>query len=856
MDVVPGMNLTHEEARTRSELLSVSSYDVSLDVTGGPETFTSRTVVRFSCNQAGAASFIDLVARSVSAVTLNGQSLDPTEVFDGVRLQLPELAAENVLDVTAEPVYMNTGEGLHRFVDPVDDEVYLYSQFEVADSRRVFAVFEQPDLKATFTFTVTAPEHWTVVSVNPTPEPEPAGSGTAVWRFEPTPLLSSYVTAVIAGPYHVERREHVSRDGRVIPLAVYCRRSLADHLDTDEIVQITTQGFSFFEEMFDLPYPFAKYDQLFVPEFNAGAMENAGAVTFLETYVFRSEVPQAIIERRALTILHELAHMWFGDLVTMRWWNDLWLNESFAEWASTVAQAEATRWPWAWTTFSTAEKSWAYRQDQLGTTHPIVALIRDLEDVEVNFDGITYAKGASVLKQLVAYVGRDEFVQGLRRYFKAHAWRNTELADLLRELEVTSGRDLASWSADWLQQAGVNTLRPVVEVDDSGVITAVSIEQSAPESHPILREHRLAIGGYDLRDGKLVRTTRVELDVRGESTPVTELVGRPRPDLLLVNDDDLAYAKIRLDQHSLATAVDHLDAFDSSMPRALILGASWDMTRDAEMAPRDFVELVLDNVAAETDSSVQRILLAQMNTASRFYSDPTRRAALDQVITAQLRELTLAAEPGSDAQLQLLTAYAGSATSASDTAYVRDLLEGEQELPGRVIDTDLRWALLGSLVAAGAAAPAEIEAELERDNTAAGQRHAASARAAIPTPEAKLAAWNSVVDNDDLPNALQEAAILGFGRVHDAALLEPFVEKYFESIGPAWQSRTNDSAQKIVVGLFPVLLSSPALAARTQAWLDGPGAEPDTPPSLVRLVSENRDTVVRAVRAQERDAQA
>jgi aminopeptidase N len=849
------MNLTHEEARERAETISVTSYDVSLDVTTGAETFASRTQVRFACRRPGSSTFIDLVARRVHTVTLNGRSLDPAEVFDGIRLQLPDLAEDNLLEVHADAIYMNTGEGLHRFVDPVDGEVYLYSQFEVADSRRVFAVFEQPDLKATFTFSVTAPDHWTVVSVNPTPEPEPAGQGTAVWRFEPTPVLSSYVTAVIAGPYHREQRELTSRDGRVIPLGVFCRASLAEHLDTDEIVQVTTQGFAFFEEMFDLPYPFAKYDQLFVPEFNAGAMENAGAVTFLESYVFRSQVPEAIVERRALTILHELAHMWFGDLVTMRWWNDLWLNESFAEWASTIAQVEATRWPWAWTTFNSAEKAWAYRQDQLGTTHPIVATIRDLEDVEVNFDGITYAKGAAVLKQLVSYVGREEFVQGLRRYFKAHAWSNTELGDLLRELEVTSGRDLAAWSADWLQQAGVNTLRPVVESGPDGIITSAYVDQTAPEDHPVLREHRLAIGGYDLREGALVRTSRIELDVSGPRTAVPGLVGQRRPDLLLVNDDDLAYAKIRLDPESLARTAGHLSSFASSMPRALILGASWDMTRDAELAAHDFVDLVLENVAAESDSSVQRILLAQLWSSTRFYSNPARRPALSAHVTARLRELTSSAAPGSDAQLQLLTAFAGSATSPADTSYVRDLLEGEQELTGRVIDTDLRWALLTALVSAGAAAPAEIEAELERDNTAAGQRHAATARASIPTPEAKLAAWSSVVDNDDLPNALQEAAIVGFGRVHDPALLEPFVERYFDSIVPAWQTRTNDSAQKIVVGLFPTLLSSQALADRTQAWLDGPGAAADIPPSLVRLVSENRDTVVRAVRAQLRDAE-
>jgi aminopeptidase N len=856
MGVVPGMNLTHDEARERAAMITDATYDVSLDLTTGPETFRARTVVRFASSRTGAPTFIDLVARSVQSVRLNGVELDPAEVFDGVRLQLPSLEADNELDVVADAVYMNTGEGLHRFVDPVDDEVYLYSQFEVADSRRVFAVFEQPDIKGVFTFTVTTPDHWTVVSVSPTPDPEPAGEGRSTWRFAPTPLLASYVTAIIAGPYHVERSELTSRDGRVIPLSVLCRRSLARYLDAEEIAQITRQGFGHFEEMFDLPYPFEKYDQIFVPEFNAGAMENAGAVTFLESYVFRSAVTEAMIERRALTILHELAHMWFGDLVTMRWWNDLWLNESFAEWASTVAQAEATRWPWAWTTFSTAEKSWAYRQDQLGTTHPIVANIRDLEDVEVNFDGITYAKGASVLKQLVAYVGREEFVQGLRRYFKDHAWQNTELADLLRELEVTSGRDLAAWSEEWLQTAGVNTLRPLISVDSDGLMTQVVIEQTAPEDHAVLRAHRLAVGAYDLQGDRLVRTSRVELDVAGAATEVAELVGRPRPDLLLVNDDDLAYAKIRLDAHSLATAVGHLGAFEQSMPRALILGASWDMTRDGEMAAREFVTLLLDNIAAETDSSVQRTLLAQMTTSARIYSAPDHRAALSGRITARLRQLLDEAAAGSDSQLQLLTAYASWATSADDTAYVRDLLEGERTLPGREIDTDLRWALLTGLVSAGAAAPAEIEAELERDNTAAGQRHAVAARASVPTRAAKDAAWASVVDNDDLPNALQDAAILGFNRVHDPELLSPYVERYFATLIPSWRARTNDSAQRIVIGLFPVALASQELVDRTQAWLDQHAGADDTPQSLVRLVSENRDTVVRALHAQRRDAEA
>ncbi len=850
---MPGMNLTRDEARERSRILDVSSYDVDVDLTTGDQTFRSETTVRFSCAEPGASTFIDLVARTVHAVRLNGRDLDPATVADGVRVQLDDLEAENELHVVADCVYMNTGEGLHRFVDPVDKEVYLYSQFEVADSRRVFAVFEQPDLKATFRFTVTGRDHWTVVSNSPTPEPEKLPEAKAVWRFEPTAVLASYVTALIAGPYHVERDEVTSSDGRTIPLAVLCRASLAEHLDADNVVRVTKQGFEYFEKVFDLPYPFTKFDQIFVPEFNAGAMENAGAVTFLETYVFRSKVSGALVERRGLTILHELAHMWFGDLVTMRWWDDLWLNESFAEWASTSCQVANTEWPWAWTTFGTAEKSWAYRQDQLPSTHPIVADIRDLEDVEVNFDGITYAKGASVLKQLVFYVGEEQFVEGLRRYFRAHAWGNTELDDLLRELEATSGRDLREWSAQWLQRAGVNTLRPVVETDDEGRLTSVVIEQTAPADHDILRDHRLAVGCYDVVDGRLERTDRVELDVRGASTPVPQLVGRKCPDLLLVNDDDLAYAKIRLDDRSFDTAVAHLDGFGSSMPRSLVLGAAWDMTRDAESSPRGFVDLALTAIAGETDSTVLRILLAQLTTAAQVYVAPEHRAEVVRHVTDRLRSLLERAEPGSDQQLQLMGAFAGLACSEQDVDLLRGLLDGTQSLPGLAVDTDMRWTLLTGLVGAGAAGDDEIDREQDRDDTANGRRSAALARAARPCAETKQQAWASVVDSDELPNAVQESVILGFGRVHDAELLRPFVDRYFAAIEDVWSTRTNEIAQQIVIGLYPTRLADQALVDSSDAWL---AEHPDAVPALRRLVSENRDGVARALRVQERDRTA
>lgn len=864
---MPGENLTRAEAAERASVVRTHAYDVALDLTTSPRTFGSTTTVRFSATP-GASTFVDLIASQVHEVVLNGRSLDPADVVADARIRLDDLAEENELRVVADCAYMHTGEGLHRFVDPVDDEVYLYSQFEVADSRRVFAVFEQPDLKAEFTFTVTAPAHWTVVSNYPQvgdAERVPGGQnrnggrdeGTATWRFAPTPRISSYITAVIAGPYHGEHDELTSADGRTIPLGVYCRASLAQHLDTDDILDVTRAGFRFYEEKFGVAYPFAKYDQLFVPEFNAGAMENAGAVTFLESYVFRSKVPEATVERRAVTILHELAHMWFGDLVTMRWWDDLWLNESFAEYASTLATAEATRWTAAWTTFSSLEKSWAYRQDQLPSTHPIVADMRDLEDVEVNFDGITYAKGASVLKQLVAWVGQEQFFAGVRAYFQQHAWGNTQLRDLLSELERTSGRDLTAWSALWLEQAGVTLLRPELEVDDAGTITSFAVLQEVPDEHPTQRPHRLAVGGYDVQDvdgsPRLVRTVRVELDVDGPRTEVPELVGRARPDLLLVNDDDLAYAKVRLDPQSMATAIAHLGAFTDSLPRTLVWAAAWDATRDGETPARDFVDLVLGNVAHETDSSVVLVLLRQLATTLDLYVAPEHRAAAQVAAADRLLALADAAPAGSDQQLQLLKAFAGRARTDAQLDAVADVLDGRRSLAGLTVDTDLRWELLTALVAGGRAGDTDVAAQLSEDATATGQRAAAAARAALPTPEAKERAWAAVVTGDELPNALQAATISGFARVHDVALLLPWVEPYFADLERVWTDKTNEMAQNVVLGLYPTLLADHPdvdVLGATDAWL---AEHPDAAPALRRLVAESRDGVRRALAAQEAD---
>jgi aminopeptidase N len=849
------MNLTRAEARERAALIAVDSYEVSLDLTRGEKVFGSTTAVKFTAVP-GSSTFIDAVTHAVHSVTLNGRELDPATVSDGVRIQLPELSANNELLVVAEAPYMNTGEGLHRFVDPVDNEVYLYTQFEVPDSRRMFAVFEQPDLKASFTFTVTAPSHWDLVSNSPTPVPVETLPGTdggarSVWEFAPTPRLSSYVTALIAGPYQSVRSEVTSADGRIIPLGLLARKSLMQYLDADNIFDLTRQGFAFFEEQFGCPYPFEKYDQLFVPEFNAGAMENAGAVTIMEGYVFRGKVTDAQVERRAITVLHELAHMWFGDLVTMRWWNDLWLNESFAEYMSHLAAVENTRFGHAWTTFASVEKSWAYRQDQLPTTHPIFAEINDLQDVEVNFDGITYAKGASVLRQLVAWVGPEEFMAGVREYFGKHAWQNTELSDLMAELEKASGRDLDRWGQLWLETAGVNTLTPELAVGEDGAISSFAILQSAVASEPTLRPHRLAVGFYNLNGaGKLERVHREELDVDGERTLVPALAGLPRPDLVLLNDDDLAYAKVRLDPVSLATATAHLKDFSESLPRTLVWGSAWDAARDGETPARGYVELILANIAEESDSSVILVQLRQLATTLAFYVAEEHKEAAAVAAADRLWELAASVPAGSDAQLQFVKSYALLARSAGQLDNVAGLLEGSLTLAGLTVDQDLRWELLASLVTGGRAGQGQIDAELEHDNTSTGQNAAALATAAIPTPEAKAAAWEAIVVKGELSNALQGSAVSGFTRVLDASLLEPYSEKYFEAVPGIVADRTHALAQQIVVGLYPAQLTTQATVDRTDEFL---ASLPDDSTALRRMMLENRDGVARALRAREAD---
>ena len=849
-------NLTRNEAIERAALVTVQRYLIELDLTdrdGRPseKTFRSTTTVEFEALP-GADTYIDLAADRVHSAVLNGHAIDVSGYDESTGIGLKGLAPHNVLVVSADCRYSHTGEGLHRFVDPVDGHVYLYSQFETADAKRMFACFDQPDIKAAFDITVTAPAHWQVISNGALLSVAEHGEAR-VHTFATTARLSTYLVALIAGPY--ARWDDVYSDEHCeIPLGLFCRASLAPFMDHERLFTETKQGFDFYHTNFAVPYPFGKYDQLFVPEFNAGAMENAGAVTFLEDYVFRSKVTRATYERRAETVLHEMAHMWFGDLVTMRWWDDLWLNESFATFASVLCQADATEYSEAWTTFANVEKSWAYRQDQLPSTHPIAADIPDLHAVEVNFDGITYAKGASVLKQLVAYVGLEHFLAGLRDYFAAHAFGNATFDDLLGALERASGRDLSDWGRQWLKTTGLNTLRADFDVDADGKFTRFAITQGgATPGAGETRVHRLAVGIYDDAHGKLVRVHREEFDVAGPVTEVPALRGVPRGKLVLVNDDDLTYCSMRLDPESLRVATDRITDIAEPLPRTLLWSAAWEMTRDAELKARDFVALVMRGVEAETEVGVAQRLLMQAQSALNSYAEPGWTRTRGRLAFAnRLVELARAAEPGSDHQLAYTNALCSSVLAAHHLVLLADLLDRGPDqcgLAGLDIDTDLRWRIVTALAAGGhidADGPHTpfIDAEAMRDPTAAGKRHAATAAAARPQAEVKQRAWREVIEDDTLPNATARAIVTGWAQPGQGDVLKPFTATYFQAIGGLWERRSSEVAQTVVVGLYPSWDVSTAGLAAAGKFLGG-----ELPAALRRLVLEGRAGVERAVRA-------
>ena len=847
-------NLTRAEARHRAGLIETSAYAVEVDLSGrtvaDPETqFVSTSAITFTARESG-QTHVDLIGDHLVRAVLDGTDLDPA-CFTGARLPLTLAAGPHQLTVTAVCPYSRSGQGLHRFVDPADARSYLYTQFEAADARRMYACFEQPDLKARFTLTVLAPADWAVVGNTEVAETTEAGPGLRRTRFTETLPISTYLTALVAGDY--ARVPGPPLGQRQVPSALYCRQSVAEHLDAEEILAITRGGFEVFEQHFGVPYPFDKYDQVFVPEYNGGAMENVGCVVLRDEYLFRSKVTAASLDYRRNTILHELSHMWFGDLVTMRWWDDLWLKESFATWSASFAVGEQADDPeLSWAAFATSSKTSAYRQDQLPSTHPVAADIVDLNAVELNFDMITYAKGASLVAQLVSYVGRDAFLAGVRDYFATHAFGNTALTDLLDSLQRASGRDLSRWSAQWLETAGVNTLRLELVSDDAGAVTEAVLAQTAPPQHPTLREHRVALGLYGEQDGRLVRTGRIEQDLAGPRTPVPALVGQVRPDVVVVNDDDLTYAKIRLDPESLGAVLVGLPSVSSPLTRAVLWGGMWDICRDAELPAADYVDLVLRGVAAETDATAVRNLLNQASTAAYSYAPPSGRVKLAETWTSGLADLLAEAPAGSDLQLALARTFAAAADAGWSGDRLHRWWSGADLPDGLVLDTDLRWMLLANLSRLGTVGEAEIGAEQERDPSVTGSEQAAGARAAQPTAAAKAEAWRLAVESDEVTNTVQQAICTSFWLRGQDDVLLPYVDRYFaaaediSALRGVWADRGGALRKNALRWLFPWPTDKQAFLDRLDPWL----ARAALSDAARRIIDERRDDLVRALRCQ------
>lgn len=845
------LNLTRAEARARAALVKVQHYDISLDLSEGESTFSSITVVRF--HSGAGSTFIDLRAAKVSEVLLDGRDITPTVYSPEAGLPLDLTEGEHSLRITATCEYTHTGEGMHRFVDPADNEPYLYTQFETAFAKQVFACFDQPDMKATYSLQVITPLGWRVIGNGP--QQVDSSGERLIHTSQVDYPLSTYLVAVCAGPYHevtdtwrgtLTHHPETPADQPhelEVPLGIYCRKSLAEHLDAERLFTETKQGFDWYHEHFGMAYPFHKYDQIFCPEYNWGAMENAGCVTIRDEYVFASKVTGYLYERRADTVLHELAHMWFGDLVTMEWWDDLWLNESFATWAAALSQSEATEYRNAWVTFANVQKSWAYQQDQLPSTHPVFADAADVQTAEQNFDGITYAKGASLLKQLQAYVGRDAFLAGVRSHFANHAFNNATFADLLSTLAAASKRDLSGWANQWLTTTGITTLRPQFTVQNGCYLT-FDVAQSGGEP----RDHRIAIGLYSLIDGRVQRTHRVELDVAGATTPVPELKEVPVADLVVVNDDDLTYCTIGLDPESLRFITEHIGDISDPMPRTLCWSAAWEMTRNAQMRARDFLELVIRGAGAETEISVLERLLDQAGIAVTSYADPewareVGNARLSRFLLAGAR----AAEPGSDFQLAFVKALARVQLHEEALDFFREL-----DLAGLVVDRDLRWLALTALIAHGKVkdVTSTISGELSRDNSSTSQMFAERAQTAVNTAAAKLTAFESLTSGT-LSNLQLRHQLEGFTWAGSSPNLQQFNERFFELAPSIWAGGSSEIALKTLVGLYPSWDVSDAGLARADAFL----TSATHPAGLVRVISEERSRVERALRNRRYDGQ-
>ena len=839
--------ITRAETRARAELVSVQRYDIELDVTHGDSVFRSTSTIRFSCTAPGSASYVDLLAGpdGVASITLNGRELDPAKHFADGRISLPSLDASNTLTVVATLGYATPG--FHRSTDPVDGRTYTYTKFEPDHARRVYACFEQPDLKAPFAISLVAPAHWAVISTQPTPEPEPVGTDGAVarWSFPATPRLSTYLMHVTAGEYHVVRSAHTTPRGQTLPLALACRASLAEHLDAQaaELFALTGAGLDYFTALFAMDFPFAKYDQQFVPHYPAGATEHPAAVTVEDDMLFRSRATDAQHEQRAEMLLHEMAHMWFGDLVTMQWWDDLWLNESFAEWAGHQSTAAVTRFTGAWTTFANDRKSWGYSTDLEPGTHPIAAEVETVSEAMANFDGISYAKGASVLRQLIAHLGEEAFVRGLRTYFAEHAWGNTTLADFLRHLATASGKSLDAWADAWLRTERPNRLAADFTLGADGAFASFAVVQRTGEQEPAPRPHRLAIGLYRREAGRLVRVHRVEADVDGPRTEVPALVGQVQPDLVLVNDDDLTYALLDFDERSWATLVAGIGEFEDSLARAVCMTSATMLATQGTLPMPEFIRLTAAALESETSVAIGQSLRNTARRALLQLADPRWAQRGREVLADAALRMADAAEPGGDLQLDAVRLLAENAVSEPQLALTRGLYQGTVRLPGLEVTQQLRWSLLARLATAGLAGDAEIDAELERDRTDLGERAALAARAGIEDAAHKEAAWALLSGEEHPPPMTIVDVGFAFAQTADPALLAPFRDRYFAGLRTLWDNRLSFSKKATALLLFPSATVDEELLAQVDAFLE---ENKDADAALVRTLLEARDLARRA----------
>ncbi|WFB10082.1 aminopeptidase N [Streptomyces sp. LX-29] len=850
--------LTRDEAQNRARHLTVDRYLIDLDLTRGDEVFGSVTTLRFTAREDGVDTFVELDPAVLHRATLDGRDLDTASLADG-RLPLHGLAeGAHELRVEADMRYSHTGEGMHRFTDPADGETYLYTMCCMADAKTVFAAFDQPDLKAVFEVTVTAPPRWTVLGNGTAQRIGPPTSGH--WRLAPTPPISTYLMAVAAGPYHSVRTEH-----RGLPFGLHVRRSLAPYLDADadELFDITKRCFDRYHEIFAEPYPFDSYDQAFVPEFNSGAMENPGLVTFRDEFVYRSAVTEAERQTRAMVIAHEMAHMWFGDLVTMEWWDDIWLNESFAEYMGFQILTEATRYTATWADFGVRRKSWGYDADQRGSTHPVAPApdaVPDTAAARLNFDGISYAKGASALRQLVAWLGEKDFLAGINDHFARHRFGNATLTDFIDSLARASGRDVHAWADRWLRTTGVDTLTPHIDVDGNHWTAAIHHQGSADGARP----HRVSIGLYDHRPAaphRLVRRDRIEADLGADAATVTLSFTGPRPDLLLLNDADLSYAKIRLDPTSWNTAVRALSGLPDPLTRAVVWNAARDMVRDAHLPPTTYLDAVRAHLPHETDIAIVEGVLAFARTqiADR-YLPPAQRPAALATLADTCRDLLRRTEDGTGHGLRL-AAVRTFVDTATGPAELHHWLTGDAVPGGPTLDPELRWRILARLCVLGAATPADIDAELARDSSATGQEGAARCRAALPDADAKSTAWAALFDTDELSNYLFTATAEGFWQPEQHDLLAPYVPRYYPAAvtlaarrGPAIAEAVGRFAFPTTVDEQTLRLGETCLAAPETDPAAGTETAPDgdptpTPtPALRRRLADQLDDLRRALR--------